>query len=437
MSLQDGHHAKSKYSINLNNFLIGSFACWPLFYALWSYLRVTANISIALSIVFLWAIAFLASIFHRLTKSYTFFWFVFVLMVALGFTRAATGTFWDILTYISGVLFCWAMGNSDWDYELLLKWAYRAGLLIAISVIVDSITGLFAVTLINIFSEPVIFYKLRSATRTGLMSSSGIASYFILVGLLSYYEMTKLNIQINNRFKPLIFLIFAVSFIMLQKRGLLLGSVLSMLFIQCLTFFYNSSVKINMISVFKKVLIFFVVVGFSVFLYNEFPAFTTAVDLFYDKIIRDEDIFSGRLVLYNFAITLFLSNPVTGIGWGQYREQTMHIFSLYSQTTFDAHNVFLQLLCETGIIGVSFFVVAVAVALNVAIKTYSRCLKEKNLTQYSPLSQAGLFMQVFFLFYCMSGNPLYDRAIVIMYFFGILLTNLARYKLVKEKQKYA
>ncbi|MDY5648766.1 MAG: O-antigen ligase family protein, partial [Lachnospiraceae bacterium] len=62
---------------------------------------------------------------------------------------------------------------------------------------------------------------------------------------------------------------------------------------------------------------------------------------------------SGREVIYLKAWELFLENPILGTGWYTFPELTSGLLAV----DIDAHNIFLQLLCETGIVGFSIFMI--------------------------------------------------------------------------------
>jgi O-antigen ligase len=73
--------------------------------------------------------------------------------------------------------------------------------------------------------------------------------------------------------------------------------------------------------------------------------------------VLDDPEASSRIYLWAAATSLFTGNPILGIGYGNYR----FLFADFAfvpnavEGSVDAHNIFLQLLSETGIIGfVSF-----------------------------------------------------------------------------------
>lgn len=120
-----------------------------------------------------------------------------------------------------------------------------------------------------------------------------------------------------------------------------------------------------------------------------------------------EDV--GREQLYNQAIVYFRQNPILGIGW-----QNFHV--LFTERQTHVHCIYLQLLCETGIIGfcifVTFFVTCLLRTIRL-LKVAAKNTLENNWIKFS------LFVQVYFLLYGITGNPLYDIEETILYFFAV------------------
>ena len=123
----------------------------------------------------------------------------------------------------------------------------------------------------------------------------------------------------------------------------------------------------------------------------------------------------------------FEQSPVFGIGWNNF----MKMFTLRNT---HCHNIYYQLLCETGIVGFSVFIFFFVTRI---IGT----IKKLNLSIYMEMKEApwlklSLFIQVFFLLYGFSGNPLYDIEETILYFFAVGISFLPqdkrRYPLNKE-----
>ena len=153
------------------------------------------------------------------------------------------------------------------------------------------------------------------------------------------------------------------------------------------------------------------------------------------------DVSNGRFKLYGIAWDYFLSAPVFGIGWREFSKRVVVFF--HEDTSFrDAHNVFLQLLCETGIVGflifTTFFVIAFALTIRLVIR-YRR-----GEIALSETEKLGLILsvcsQIYFLCYCMTGNPLYDTFMLYLYMFSVGIVSYISFqheKLPALKKKQA
>ncbi len=134
--------------------------------------------------------------------------------------------------------------------------------------------------------------------------------------------------------------------------------------------------------------------------------------------ISSGDLFTGRLVFYEKAIKSFWESPLFGKGWRS---------EWYSQG-IDVHNVYIQLLAETGIVGFGFFMFIFLSTLVVTIKRlkYIRCLPEEYSSTYKSneekILSISLYVQCFFLQYCLTGNPLYDEQTLYVYVLACIMS---------------
>lgn len=120
---------------------------------------------------------------------------------------------------------------------------------------------------------------------------------------------------------------------------------------------------------------------------------------------------AGRNQLHEQALIYFRENPFLGIGWSNFK-------SMYAFRNTHVHCIYLQLLCETGLIGFAVFMMFFATRL---FKTFFSVMKSRFLD--NPLESGwikfSLFIQLYFLLYGITGNPLYDIEETIIYFFAI------------------
>jgi O-antigen ligase len=144
-----------------------------------------------------------------------------------------------------------------------------------------------------------------------------------------------------------------------------------------------------------------------------------------------EDSSLGRNARMLLALNLFLRNALTGIGWNG--------FTYYYNATFgdwlNVHNVYLQLLCEEGLLFslafFAFFIVSFLHAWN--------ALKQSRVQKLDGINESlllySVYIQAFFLLYSLTGNPLYDAPFLFPYIFGCAFGEYY-YRKVKELTAY-
>ncbi len=110
---------------------------------------------------------------------------------------------------------------------------------------------------------------------------------------------------------------------------------------------------------------------------------------------------SGRIFLWNYALQLWGQSPLFGNGWGSF-------FYLWynGDTSVGAHNIYLQLLAETGLLGlITYF----ALLVDYLLMAKEAIKREQKIpaTIYCPFVFSIGYM-VFMLFDGLVGNGLYD-----------------------------
>ncbi len=121
-----------------------------------------------------------------------------------------------------------------------------------------------------------------------------------------------------------------------------------------------------------------------------------------EKLLAGQDITSGRTELYTQALNLFFSSPIFGIGWGQFAcYVTPEFKAIHGQDVMNVHNIYLEFLCEVGIIGAIFIIVPMAYMLAKTIKQFVRLYHFSSDTENwrlaIQLNTASLMIQLFFI----------------------------------------
>ena len=148
---------------------------------------------------------------------------------------------------------------------------------------------------------------------------------------------------------------------------------------------------------------------------------------------------SGTLIRYSLwgtGIAGFLKNPIFGVGWPGGRYLTLSVMEGYQ----DVHNEFIQILCETGIVGgvvfFTFFAGGIITAIRFVIWTAKhRKAIELKTKQYAIFSCC---YQCFFLMYCITASPLHQAYVSNLYYFSVCLGVLLFYnknKILKDSKE--
>lgn len=145
--------------------------------------------------------------------------------------------------------------------------------------------------------------------------------------------------------------------------------------------------------------------------------------------------YNGRSYFWTAAFDIFKQKKLFGIGMGcfaQYFDVFYH--RLGNMKSLDAHNVYIQMAAELGIIGEALFI---GLFLYSLVTTF-RLLKSQNVQNNKKAMYVlvySIFLQVWFLVYNMTGNPLYGAGQCFFYISSIaMMMSVKRY--VKETERY-
>lgn len=132
--------------------------------------------------------------------------------------------------------------------------------------------------------------------------------------------------------------------------------------------------------------------------------------------METDDITTGRISLWLQAISYFKEYPVIGIGFKQF----------IRITGLDVHNIYIQFLCETGIVGAVVYLSALIYTFRVNLKNLITAKLEHLYERSIELNEKYLLFsflyQIFFLTYGITGNPFYDLPSLMPYMFSVGIT---------------
>ena len=111
----------------------------------------------------------------------------------------------------------------------------------------------------------------------------------------------------------------------------------------------------------------------------------------------------------------FKQKPFLGIGWEGFKYSFYKVHGAYlnEYQFMNVHNVYLQICCELGLIGEIIFVIRILYDLFFQFKMINWKNSENSESQH--ILAFSFSMNILFLLYCFTGNPLYDAEFFIPY----------------------
>ena len=410
--------------INLRQLLIGVLVIWPFLYSMWTQIRITARAFFQFPIILLWVTALIAVIFFgKLYQSILLVWLIFYgVTLLLAWKSNARVFFVDFAVSFSSWLICYTAGRRNVSFDTVSKIVRRLGIFTAFTVLLDSTTRIISRVIAPMLFTSNAAEKLGG--RSGILSSgiftySGFTGCFLLPGLFAFLVSYR-NKRKNAYFWAIVAL-FSISLLLINKRGFILDIAISLFVVFLVSRQSEGRIKLRLNRVLIVLVSILIIIGVLFAMYMSIPLVRQSVNNILDKFADDDGTLSGRAQLYDLALRLFRQHPIVGIGWGNFREQSMHVYNSLSTKTFETHNVYLQLLCETGILGLAAFLITITWMMVYTIRRFMRINAEDRDSNAALALRLSMYLQLFFITYCFSGNPLYDYVFVVTYFIGILL----------------
>lgn len=262
--------------------------------------------------------------------------------------------------------------------------------------------------ILPLFSADQVGYAsvaIQQGYSIGITANYGYNAIYLSYALIlcSSYILTSKEKTQKNKIKYWILeILIGIAILLSGKRGMLIYSIFSVIVLFFIM--YSNNLK----KLIRKVL------GILTILFFSGSVATFFIPAFEKTIIRIVNVFNGkdvamanRYILWDLAWNIFLENKWLGIGWGGYSElyDTYGIARLINERDgLNAHNVFLQLLCETGIIGTFVVLFVVLYSLFKSVKF----LKMNKKSEYFTPMCFSVGIQLFFIMMFFSSNALYD-----------------------------
>jgi len=299
-------------------------------------------------------------------------------------------SFWKSIFYFRYILMTFGIVlflNKNNNSELTFKKYYVILLfVISIDVIKEHLTGTNFLGYSSIYNG-----RIASFTNPELI----IGYIFCFISLFCFDKF--LNIKRKYLIIPLIFYILIISFIIGERSNFLKLFILITVFY---TFIYLSENNFKIIN-FIKVFLFCLTISTVFFVAIKD---TKQASKFFDynniSKISNFEMFINNLKHtphYSTALKIFYNNPIFGIGINNFREESKKEKYSEKKYKFDgnrssthAHQLYLEILSETGILGIVYFLVLFVWSIYLSLKNY---VKNNNI-QIIP----HLLLNLFFIF---------------------------------------
>lgn len=166
-----------------------------------------------------------------------------------------------------------------------------------------------------------------------------------------------------------------------------------------------------------------VIVVLYYWLVPNIPGLDTIVNKFIDLEDSDAGILNGRSGLWQIALDMFYSSPLFGQGFGSYSE----VSSALDAITTSAHNYYLQLLAELGLIGLTLYIIAFlsALVLTVTLLLKISGSNHANKNELIMSLSISLGIQIFVLLYNVTATAMMYYYILIPYFLSCAASRTA------------
>ncbi len=342
--------------------------------------------------------------------------FLFIFAFCLHIIRSDHAEFYLIIGYLTAALF---VLNKDIDlYGKLWKILKIIAIIEAIGVYLHLFIPNLYYSLIGIVLPDWVVASIRNRSAIGYYNGFSrevsYTMYFIVVGLgLFIYEIGVTNK--SDQIKRWISILFLSGALFASgKRAALLFFFAALFIVQ----FIKSKSKVRILKYSALVITLISAIWISFPLWSRIPALSRIVELIQFASAHDiAGVTNGRTVIYQEAIQLWKENIWFGIGWKNF---SLSINQDFWFSGFDVHNCYLQILCETGIIGaVLYFFVCAIIVFNAL-----RALKKSENTAYYNLGVFSLFIQVFFLTYSLTEPVLYEYSDYVLFFIAVNISGI-------------
>lgn len=341
----------------------------------------------------------------------TFLWIIYFLIISINllfsFNKNVSFTFWQMILSLIIIKICYENFNIDWK-KIFINTTYLFSFIHLFFTILQFMIPNLVMNINSYLLSPINYSMnlslLKLGAYAGITAQTAINAFYISIFIIITFS----NILLNNEKKiKNLFLLFLGLFGLLitAKRGFILFVIIIMFILYLVVTLKNRKQIIKYIFVFLSIVI---IINMIITKIPEARAVFNKME----QLENSGDISNGREILWSKTMNIFNHNKIFGIGLGTIKYQ----IGEYS------HNVYLQLLAETGIIGFSTYLLAIIYSFICTVKNIKNPLIFKTKEYY--YSIISLSFQVLYLLYSFTGNPYYNPIFIVMYFISLAMNNV-------------
>lgn len=310
-------------------------------------------------------------------------------------------------------------------YEKVLNILFVVCIINAFSIIISAIIPDISEKIYSIWvtsTSEYLNYEKNIGSYSGLSGEKSLAAVTMNISIAIAFSKIiytdNLEKKQNSRYIAIIIISF-VGLLLTGKRMLTAVPVFNLLFIYFIGRDKNKILKVCKIGI-PAIILFIVTINFIPKLGNVVGRFLNEGDL-------------GRENLKAVCIEMYEGNKIFGKGFGSFNQYLYETGYRYygGRWYYHAHNIYYQILAETGIVGITIFLFTISFALYKTVKLYRKIKTNPLIHQLMFIS---LYIQLLFVLYGITGNTFYYVEQQYLYFFSISIMLTVR-KIIKERRK--
>lgn len=251
-------------------------------------------------------------------------------------------------------------------------------------------------------------------SSNGMILSIGLIFFFEEIRILKKDKTYKYNLILNY----ICILIVIYALILSSKRGPLISACLAII----ITYIFAQGKNI-----FKRLIILTILCMIIYLLYKLLlpiiPGIETIMEKFNSLSNDDAGVLNGREGLWKIALDMFHLNPLTGKGFGSYSQYS----SLQNAISTSAHNYYLQVLAELGLIGIVLYISAFISGIINTLHELKKAIEKKS-NWYIMMLSISLEIQIFVIAYSMTSTAMMYYDILIPYFLACTVSRVIKFK---------